>query len=71
MKNLKTSPTSILIGKHVIVRRSNWNLKFKISKIEDSMVEGPVEFATPDCPYHTGEVYSVSINEIKYHSIIS
>ena len=71
MKNTKSSPASILIGKHILVKRTGWNLKFKVSSVGDNMVEGLVETSNPECPFKVGDTYSVSINEVKYHVVIS
>ena len=71
MKNKKTDPRTILIGKRVIVRKTNFSLRFLIERIDGNLLEGPVEVASPNCPFPVDSIYSVSENEIKYYPIIS
>jgi len=70
-KKTKTDPRQLLIGKHVMVRKNNWMLKFEIESINGYMYEGKVEWVDENCPFMLNDVYSVSENEIKYHTIIS
>ena len=77
MKNKKTDSLASLIGKRVIVKKSNFSLRFliekieKIEKIDEIFFEGPIEIASPNCPFPVNSIYSVSENEIKYYTVIS
>lgn len=71
MKITKTDPRTILIGKHVLVRRSSYMLKYRIDTLNGNMFEGVIVEASENSPFEVGTTYSVSENEIKYHSIIS
>lgn len=70
-KKEKIDPRTLLIGKHVMVRKNGWMLKFEIENIDGYMYEGKVEWVDENCPFMLNDVYSVSENEIKYHTLIS
>ena len=75
MKHTKTDPRLILIGKQVAVnqlyKESRFSLRFRIERLEGNMFEGTVFEASENSPYPVGSSYSVSENEIKYHSVLS
>lgn len=71
MKTSKSNPKSILLGKKVIIRKSSYTLKFRIDGFDGRMFEGLILEASENSPFVVGSTYSVSENEIKYHSVIS
>ncbi len=58
-------------SRFVKVNRKFYSIKYQIVDYDGFMVKGPIVEASENCPFNVGDDYEVSINELKYHLIIS
>jgi len=63
------------LNKTIRVRRNGYELEYKVENFgnldKNLMYEGHITSSSESCPFHVGDSFELTANEIKYHIVLN